>query len=67
MPDPTAQDVIDALRFVKMAQSDDAEIIKMLDVLLDLAPETDSDRGIQLVLELLTEGSLKVALYEPNP
>lgn len=60
--DPTAQDVIDALRLVSIAQDDDAELAKLLDALLDFAPETDSNRGVELLLELIAEGRLKVAL-----
>jgi hypothetical protein len=59
---PTAQDVIDALRLVAMAQKDPAEVVKLLDVFLELAPETDSSRGIDLLLRLISEASLKVSL-----
>lgn len=58
----TAQDVIDALRFAFMAQKDETERVRLVEALLELAPETDSDRGIQLLLELLAEGSLRVEL-----
>ena len=64
--DPTAQDVIDALRIAFMAQSDDAEVAKLARALVDFAPETDNDRGIQFLLELIAEGNIKVSLYEPH-
>jgi hypothetical protein len=60
--DPTAQDVIDALRFVLMAQKDPAEALKVVDCLLDFAPDTDGSRGIDLLLRLISGSTLKVAL-----
>lgn len=60
----TAQDVIDALRFALMAQSDPAERLKIVDALLEFAPETDNSRGVAMVLRLIAEGSLKVALVD---
>ncbi len=60
--DYTAQDVIDALRFAMMAQKDPVEVFKLLNTLIEYAPETESDRGITFLLELITEGILKVAL-----
>jgi hypothetical protein len=60
--DTTAQDVVDALRFAFMAQKNVEERLKLVEALLEFAPETDSDRGIQLILELLAEGSLRVEL-----
>jgi hypothetical protein len=65
MSDPdvrTAQDVIDAMRFVLMSQKDPAEAMRIVDCLVDLAPDTENDRGITLLVDLLAEGSLKVAL-----
>ena len=64
LDDATAQDVIDALRFVTMAQKSPEERAKLVDALLEFAPETDSDRGIQLITLLIAEGSLKVSLAE---
>lgn len=58
--DPTAQDVIDALRFAFIGQRDPSVRAKIADALLEYAPETDSSRGIQLILHLLTNGALKV-------
>ena len=60
--DPTAQDVIDALRFALMAQGDKAERLKLVDAMLEFAPETDNERGVKLILDLIAEGSLKVAM-----
>lgn len=64
LEDATAQDVIDALRFSLMAQNDPAERLRLVDALLEFAPETDNDRGIAMVLRLIAEGSLKVALVD---
>lgn len=64
--DPTAQDVIDAMRFVTTAQKDPAELHKIFLTLLEWAPETDSNRGIELIMRLLLEASLKVTLTEPD-
>lgn len=61
-PDATAQDIIDALRFVLMAQDDDKEAAKLTRALLEFAPETNNDRGIKLLLQMIAEGSLKVGL-----
>ena len=62
--DPTAQDVIDALRFVLMGQKDSAEIVKLVRALVDLAPDSLNDRGVALLMNLICEGSLKVALVD---
>lgn len=60
-PNPTAQAVIDALRFVLMAQKDPDEVLKLVDRLLDFAPETDDNRGFELLTNLLAESVLKVS------
>lgn len=60
----TAQDVIDALRMALMAQKDPAEVVKIVNVLVEFAPETDSNRGIDLLLHLITESALKVSLAD---
>jgi hypothetical protein len=60
--DPTAQDVIDALRMAFMAQKDPEQAVKVAECLLEFAPETDSGRGIDLLLRLISESTLKVAL-----
>lgn len=60
----TAQDVIDAMRFSLMAQTDPAERLRIVDALLEFAPETTMDRGVAFVLRLIAEGSLKVALVD---
>lgn len=62
--DPTAQDVIDALRIALMAQKDPAEAIKIVNMLVDFAPETNSNRGIDLLLRLISEASLKVSMVD---
>lgn len=62
--DPTAQDVVDALRLALMSQKGDAEAAKLTRVLLEFAPETDNDRGVKLLLRMIAEGSLKVELCE---
>lgn len=60
--DPTAQDIIDALRFCLMAQKDVHELVKLVKALLEMAPETADARGLKLLTDLICEGSLKVAL-----
>lgn len=60
--DVTAQDVIDAIRFIFEAQKDGIQRANLVDALLEFAPETDGDGGIQLTLLLLAEGSLRVEL-----
>jgi hypothetical protein len=57
--DPTAQDVIDALRLLITAQQDPAKVDRLLRCLLEFAPDTDSSRGIDLLLRLLAEGTLR--------
>ena len=56
---PTAQDVVDAIRFLFMAQKDVEQRVALVDMLVEMAPETADDRGIKLILDLLAEGSLK--------
>lgn len=63
--DPTAQDVIDALRLAVMAQDDPVKVAGLLHCLLEFAPETDSGRGIDLLLRLISEASLKVEVADP--
>ncbi|MEA2495762.1 MAG: hypothetical protein QOJ29_3673 [Thermoleophilaceae bacterium] len=58
----TAQDVVDALRLALMGQKDAAQQAKLLEALLEFAPETDGDRGTALLLRLIHEGTLAVAL-----
>jgi hypothetical protein len=56
------QDVVDALRFALTAQDDPAESLKIVAALLECAPETESDRGIALLMDMIVRGSMKVAL-----
>jgi hypothetical protein len=60
--DDTAQDVIDAMRVVLMAQDDPTKAMPVVQCLVDLAPETDGSRGIELVLQLISEAALKVEM-----
>ena len=60
--DTTAQDVVDALRFLLMAQKDPGEAVKLTEAMLEFAPETNNDRGLALIVRLIAEGSLKTAL-----
>lgn len=60
--DPTAQDVIDALRLALMSQDDPVEIEKVARCLVDLAPETESNGGIDLLRHLISTLDLKVAV-----
>lgn len=58
--DATAQDVIDALRIALMAQHDPVKVDRLVRMLVDLAPETDSNRGIDLLLSLIAEATVRV-------
>lgn len=60
--DPTAQDVIDALRLTLMAQTDPAEGMKLVEMFVDLAPPTETNRGLDLLMRLIAEASLKVSV-----
>jgi hypothetical protein len=61
--DPSAQDVIDALRIALAAHKDDpAEVARIVSVLVEYAPETDSNRGIDLLLHLITQSVLKASV-----
>jgi hypothetical protein len=62
--DPTAQDVIDALRFALIGQKDPKERLRLVDQLLEYAPETDNDRGVAFLLHMIADGGLKVALAD---
>lgn len=62
--DPTAQDVIDAMRIAVMAQNDSAKAMAVVKCLIEFAPETSSSRGIDLLLRLISEASLKVEMVE---
>jgi hypothetical protein len=64
LDDATAQDVVDALRLLLMSQQDKFEAMKLVTAMLEFAPETDSNRGVDLILRLLAEGSLKAALVD---
>lgn len=56
----TAQDVIDAMRLALMGQKDWAEKARLVSVLIELAPETDSNRGMALLLRLISEATFSV-------
>jgi hypothetical protein len=62
LPHVSAQSVVDAIRFVLMAQRDPKEQLALVIWLLDIAPETDGNGGFELLTELLAEGSLKVSV-----
>jgi hypothetical protein len=53
----TAQDVIDALRLAFMAQTDPERLEALTRMMLELAPETDSNRGVQLLIDLIEVAS----------
>lgn len=58
----TAQVVVDAIRFLLMAQDDGAKALRIVKELLEWAPATDNDRGIALIMRMLSEGSLKAEM-----
>lgn len=57
--DPVAQDVIDALRVIAMAQDNDLEFAKVARRLVEYAPDTNSNRGMDLLMRLISEAILK--------
>jgi hypothetical protein len=64
--DPTAQDVIDALRLAVMGQSDPAKALGVVRELLEYAPETMSSRGIDLLLRLVSEAKMKFEMADED-
>jgi hypothetical protein len=60
--DPTAQDVIDAMRILTLAQKEPAEIARIVECLLEFAPETEGSRGIDLLMRLISEATLKASV-----
>lgn len=62
--DPTAQDVIDAMRIAVLGQDDPAKAFGVVKELLGYAPETDSNRGIDLLLRLVSEAKLKFEMAD---
>jgi hypothetical protein len=62
--DPTAQDVIDAMRIAVMAQDDPGKLAGVVKCLIEFAPETDSSRGIDLLIRLVSEATLKLEMVD---
>lgn len=62
--EPTAQDVVDAMRFALMSQKDPQEAMKLVNTLIECAPDMMSDRAADLILHLLVEGALKVSVND---
>lgn len=56
---PNAQDVIDALRLLLTQDDIDGALLRHL---VDRAPETDGDRGVELLLEMIRDGKAQVFL-----
>lgn len=65
--DPTAQDVVDALRVLARAQPDHTKFGRLAVELIDWEPETDNTRGMDLVLRLIAETVVKVELNVEDP
>lgn len=63
--DPTAQDVIDALRIAVLAQDDPVKVERLVRCLIEFAPETDRVRGMGLLMRLLSEATLAVSVTDP--
>lgn len=63
--DPTAQDVIDAMRIAVLAQDDPAKAFGIVKELLEYAPDTMSNRGIDLLLRLVSEAKMKFEMVAP--
>lgn len=62
--DTSAQDVVDALRFVTTWQKDSEQVAKIVDVLLEFAPATENDRGLSLLTHLVVVGGLKLVMAD---
>jgi hypothetical protein len=60
----TAQDVVDALRLALIAQGDPVERARLVCCLLEFAPETTGNRGVELVMRLVTEATLRLELVD---
>jgi hypothetical protein len=56
----TAQVVVDAIRFALGAQSNPQRRDQIVTTLLELAPETCDDKGLELIRELVVNGRLAV-------
>jgi hypothetical protein len=62
--DPTAQDVIDAMRLAVLGQDNPVKALGVVKELLEYAPDTMSNRGIDLLLRLISEAKLKFEMAE---
>jgi hypothetical protein len=58
----TAQDVVDAIRFALSAQDDPAERLRLVDGLLERAPVSRGDRGLDLLMGMIAGGAIKVTV-----
>jgi hypothetical protein len=58
--DATAQDVVDALRFLRMTQKYPVAFTRLVDCLLEFAPKTNGNGG-------LTMGVKAVLVEDPAP
>lgn len=62
METPTAQQIIDALRFALMPESDPLTKLALVDFFMETAPETTDNGGFDLITSLLAEGSLRLEM-----
>jgi hypothetical protein len=58
---PTAQDVVDALRFA-FGNRPATQDTKLVLALLDLAPESEDNRGVEIVGQMLLSGELMMVV-----
>jgi hypothetical protein len=58
---PTAQDVVDALRFA-FGNRPVTQDTKLVLALLDLAPESEDNRGVEIVGQMLLSGELMMVV-----
>jgi hypothetical protein len=56
----TAEVVINAMRFALGAQADLGQRMKVVETLLECAPETTNDHGLELIRRMIVEGTLAV-------
>jgi len=64
--DVTYQAVVEAMRFALMAQKDPHERLRIVEALLECAPEDATNSGFELLTMLLAEGSLRLEVVDDD-
>ncbi len=58
----STDDIIGAMKYMRMAQTDPEELINLYNYLLDLDVEKQDNKGYEIIFDLISEGALKVSL-----